>query len=78
MNKNTNQSLCPVCGGRKEQGKTTYSVDFGTDVVLVRNVPAKICVQCGEEWIDNQTTQKSERIVEEARKKQHQVEVLVL
>lgn len=78
MKKNSNTNLCPLCGGRKESGKTTYSVDLGTGVVVVRNVQAQICVQCGEEWIDNKTARKLESIVEEARKKQHQVEVLAL
>ena len=45
---------CPVCGGRKEDGTTTYTVDSGEGVIVVRNVKAKICVQCGEEWIDNE------------------------
>lgn len=78
MKKNTNQSLCPLCGGRKKPGTTTYSVELGTGVVVVRNVQAQICGQCGEEWIDNQTAQKLEQIVEEARKKRRQVEVLAL
>jgi len=76
MKKRANQSLCPLCGGRKESGKTTYSVDFGKGVVVVRNVQAEICAQCGEEWIDNKTAQELEKIVDEARKKQRQVEVL--
>ncbi|MFQ5751542.1 MAG: type II toxin-antitoxin system MqsA family antitoxin [bacterium] len=76
--KNKNQSLCPICGGRKEPGKTMYSVDLGTGVVVVRNVQAKICVQCGEEWIDNHAAQKLECIIEEARKRRHQIEVMAL
>ncbi len=78
MKNNKNESLCPICGGRKESGTTTYSVELGTGVVVVRNVQAEVCVQCGEEWIDNETAQELERIVEEARKKGHQVEVLAL
>ncbi len=78
MRKNTKQNLCPLCGGRKKPGKTTYSMDLGTGVIVVRNVQAQICVRCGEEWIDNQTAQKLESIVEEARTKQRQVEVLAL
>jgi Zn-finger nucleic acid-binding protein len=45
-------------------------------VVVVRNVQAQICSQCGEEWIDHPTAQKLEAIVEEARAKQRLVEVL--
>jgi YgiT-type zinc finger domain-containing protein len=78
MKMNTNQSLCPLCGGHKEPGKTTYSVELGTGVVVVRNVRAEICAQCGEALIDNKTAQKLEKIVEDARQKQHQVEILAL
>jgi len=40
-------------------------------------VPATVCVQCGEAWIDNHTAQKLEQITQEAREKGLQVEVLV-
>jgi len=33
-------------------------VDLGFGVVVVRNVPAKVCSQCGEEWIDAKVTGK--------------------
>ena len=67
---------CPICGGEKKPGRTMYSVDLGEGVVVVRSVPAQICVQCGEEWIDSQTAIVLEEIVEQARKRRHQVEVL--
>ncbi len=76
MKKLNNQNLCPLCGGRKDSGKTTYSVDLGSGIIVVRNVSAQICTQCGEEWIDNKTAQRLERIVQEARARQHQVEVV--
>jgi YgiT-type zinc finger domain-containing protein len=78
MKKVSNQGLCPICGGRKDFGKTTYSVDLGLGIVVVRNVDAKICTQCGEEWIDNKTAQRLERIVKEARARRHQIEVVAL
>jgi len=67
---------CPLCGGRKQNDKTTYSVDVGSGVVLVRNVPATVCVQCGEAWIDHHTAQKLEQLTQEAREKGLQVEVV--
>ncbi len=67
-----------MCGGQKHQGTTTYTVDTGIGLVIVRNVRAEICAQCGEEWIDNSIAQELERIVNEAGKKRHQVEVLVM
>jgi len=74
----TQPDKCPLCGGMKELGHTTFSVDLGDGLVVVRHVPATICNQCGEEWIENQTAQQLETIVEEARQKKHQLEVLSL
>ncbi len=70
--------LCPLCGGKKAPGTTTYSVDLGFGLVVVRNVPASICDQCGEEWIAADTARELERVVEEARRKRLQIEVVAL
>jgi len=74
----TSGGVCPLCGGKKAQGTTTYSVDLGFGVVVVRNVPASVCSQCGEEWIAADTARELERLVEEARQKRLQVEVVAL
>jgi len=71
-------SRCPMCGGRRSSGKTTYSVDLGTGVVVVRNVPADICTQCGEEWIGPEAAKALEQIVEKARVARTEVEVVAL
>jgi len=78
MKQSALESRCPLCGGIKRAGKTTYSVDLGFGVVVVRNVPATVCSQCGEEWIDADTAQKLERFTEEARQRGHQVEIIAL
>lgn len=72
------KSRCPLCSGRKVSGKTTYSVDLGFGVVIVRNVTATICDQCGEEWIAHDVARKLEKLVDEARQKRLQVEVMAL
>lgn len=72
------ESRCPICGGSKQAGRTTYSVDLGFGVIVVRNVPATVCAQCGEEWIGADTAQELERITSEAREKRRQVEVIAL
>jgi YgiT-type zinc finger domain-containing protein len=69
---------CPVCGGTKKAGKTTFTVDLGFGVVVVRDVPATVCSQCGADWIDDATSAKLEEIVNDARKKHHIVEVTTL
>ena len=69
---------CPFCSGLVESSKTTFTVDLNTGVVVVRNIPAAVCSQCGEEWIDNATARKLERLVDDARSRGLQVEVLAM
>ena len=78
MNRSVGESACPLCGGEKVPGRTTYSVDLQFGVVMVRNVPATVCRQCGEEWIGADTARELESLVEEARRKRLQVEVVTL
>jgi len=67
---------CPTCGGDKVPGVTTFTTDLGFGVVVIRNVPATVCSQCGAEWLDDATAARVEETVEEARKRHSQVEVL--
>jgi YgiT-type zinc finger domain-containing protein len=69
---------CPLCGGEKRPGKTTFTVDLGFGVVVVRDVPATVCVQCGADWINDSIAARLEEIVNDARKKHHMVEVTTL
>jgi YgiT-type zinc finger domain-containing protein len=69
---------CAICGGTVKDGTTTVSVDIGTGVVVVRSVPARICGQCGEEWLSDASAEKVEQVVERARKDKAQIEVVAL
>jgi YgiT-type zinc finger domain-containing protein len=72
---NENKAACPLCGGAKEDGKTTFTADLGFGVVVIRDVPATICSQCGADWLSDSVSAQIEQMVQEARKKRHQVEV---
>ena len=72
------ESGCPLCGGNKEPGRTTYTVDLGEGPIVVRNVPATVSAQCGEEWIAPDVAQELERLTEEARRKREQVAILAM
>ena len=75
---NDSSDLCPLCGGKKIPGTTTFSADTGSGVVVVRHVRATVCQQCGEEWIGNDTARQLEAIVSQARAKRSQIEVTAL
>lgn len=69
------ESDCPLCGGVKNQGITTFTVDLEDTLVVVRNVPATVCSLCGNEWLSDEVAASIEHIVEEAKKEHRQVEV---
>jgi YgiT-type zinc finger domain-containing protein len=66
---------CPVCGGDKAPGSTTFTADWDEGVLVIRGVPALLCQQCGEAWIQDQTAEQLDRVVDEARRKRTVVEV---
>jgi YgiT-type zinc finger domain-containing protein len=74
----TSPDRCPLCGGVKKEGKTTFTVDLGFGVVVVRDVPATVCSQCGADWIGDAVSERLEGIVNDARKKHHLVEVTTM
>jgi YgiT-type zinc finger domain-containing protein len=72
------QSLCPVChGGHIQPGTTTFTVELGFGIVVVRDVPAQVCDLCGTDWLEDSVAEKLELIIEQARRNQPVVEVAV-
>jgi YgiT-type zinc finger domain-containing protein len=61
------KGVCPVCRGHKEYSTTTFTVELGTGVIVVRHVPAIICNQCGLEWIDDSVAATLEKTVNNVR-----------
>ena len=55
------EGKCPLCGGRKVPGTTTFAAELGFGVVVVRKVKALVCGQCGEEWIPPETARRFRR-----------------
>ena len=69
---------CPICSGEIADGQTTFAVDVGSGVVVVRHVPARVCKQCGEDWIQDSVAERLEKIVSDARTSGKVVEVIDL
>lgn len=74
MKKNSNR--CPLCNGIKELSTTTFTVDVGSTLIIVRNTPATICSLCGEEWISDKVAESLEVFVDEAKRKNRVMEVI--
>jgi len=76
VNRKISSDLCPLCAGKKKAGTTTFTADLDFGVVVVRKVPAMVCTQCGADWIDDRAAKQLEDIVNDARKRRLQVEVM--
>jgi len=73
MNKMTQ---CPLCGGEIEKGTTTFTADYETGVVVIRHVPADICGQCGESWIEDKIAKQVEESVQTSKQQNRQFAVI--
>jgi YgiT-type zinc finger domain-containing protein len=58
-----------------EPGTTTFTADLKFGVVVVREVPALVCGQCGEAWIEDAVAAKLEDLVGDVRRRRAVVEV---
>jgi YgiT-type zinc finger domain-containing protein len=44
---------CPICRtGETEPGVATVTLERGALTLVVRGVPARVCRNCGEEYVD--------------------------
>lgn len=67
---------CVLCKGSLKKGMVNHIIDLGDGIIIIKNVPANICNQCGEYYVDTETAIKLEDIVEELRK--NKAEVLII
>ena len=55
---------CFFCKGQTVETTTKFIVDLGNCVVIVKNVPARVCRQCGETTYSNDVAKRLEKIVD--------------
>lgn len=54
---------CFFCKGQTREETTKFIVDLGSCVVIVKNVSAMVCQQCGEASFSDEVAKQLERIV---------------
>jgi len=68
---------CVICKhGETHLGKTTVTLQRGETIVIIKEVPAEICDNCGEYYLDEKITDQVLSMAEEAVKKNAEVEIL--
>ena len=54
---------CGICKATTEQKLVTYTEDYNNSVIVIRNVPAFVCTECGNVWYTGTVTARLEEIV---------------
>lgn len=49
---------CPICkNGHAQAGLVTFTLERGEGLVVFKNVPAQVCDNCGDFFLNSKTTQ---------------------
>ena len=54
---------CIICKGNITKTKHTYIQEFDNCIIIIKNVPALACSQCGEVYYSDEIAEKLEEIV---------------
>ena len=54
---------CFMCKGSVQEGFSTFTADMGGCIVVVKNVPSRVCGQCGESSYSSEVAQQLEKII---------------
>lgn len=67
---------CFMCKGHLEDKPTTFMVDLGKCIVIVKNVPSQVCSQCGEVSYSNEVAKELEKIINTMRESLTEIAVV--
>ena len=68
---------CVICKhGQTLPGKVTVPLQRGETTVVVKDVPAEVCQNCGEYYLDSQITARLFQTAEQAVKNGAEVEII--
>lgn len=69
---------CVHCKGNMSTGTVNYPVDLESKFILIKEVPANICSQCGAYYLDDEVFIKIEDIVNHVRTANFGIEIEVV
>ena len=54
---------CDICGGELKAGVTTLQIWRGQELIVIRDVQADVCQQCGEAYISADVSERLDYFV---------------
>ena len=66
---NTKPVRCALCNGKLEESTTEFMARASGEVVIINDVPAFVCEQCGEAYYTVETSRKIDAVMRDAHRK---------
>jgi YgiT-type zinc finger domain-containing protein len=63
--KGAERMKCGICKAETEERFITYTEDVNQAVVVIRHVPACVCIECGNVWYSGAVAAHLESIIDE-------------
>jgi len=55
---------CVVCKGVLKAKAISHIVDMDGHIIIIKNVPAEVCNQCGESYLSHEVALKVEKLID--------------
>ena len=69
-------NLCYFCGGQLRYGLATIPFVLGSNVVVIKQVPAEVCEQCGEPILRSEVAGVVDGVLKKARTSGFEISVI--
>ena len=60
---------CSFCKGKLHKGNSEFMAHASGEVIVIKDVPAFVCEQCGEAYYTLETSRKIDGVMRDAHKK---------
>lgn len=68
---------CIICKqGKTKPGTTTVTLQRGDSTIIIKDVPAEICENCGEYYLSETITERILKMAEDSIRKGAEVEII--
>lgn len=67
---------CFKCKGELKERKVNYMVDFENTIIIIKGVPAKVCINCEEQYFNDEVSENIEKIVNQLKSLSAEVTVV--
>jgi YgiT-type zinc finger domain-containing protein len=69
---------CSFCGGAVKEKRVTVDFRWGDDLIIIKDVPAGVCEQCGEKYFTAEVSKVLEKLATSKEKPTSQISVPIM